>query len=181
MDVSLEVARRRNILIYGDNGSGKTTLLNLLLGFIEPVSGKIEGGTRKAVGIFEDIDGQLFYSTVFEELSTIAGINDEEKRYILSSLKLESLLKRSTFELSYSEKARLVFSVAYLSGKEFMIIDCPPVDEEIAAEVARGIEQINTIDQEIAAMAGKARKIFADEHQVIQKRRQATQAYTGGK
>ncbi len=56
-----------------------------------------------------------------------------------------------------------------------------PVESELSAEVAEGIALIDAMDKVIAAKAEKARTLFADEHQVIQKRRQATQAYTNTK
>lgn len=130
-DISIEFPCNRNTMIFGDNGSGKTTLTKLLMKFVPPSGGTVEGGTDIAVGVFEDFDNQLFFSTVFEEFNSIANIKDMEYDKAISVLSLKEILKRNTLELSYSQKARLVFALAYLSSREFLIIDCPPNDEKI--------------------------------------------------
>lgn len=43
-DVTLSIARGRNLGIVGESGSGKTTLLRLLLGLARPTSGTIRFG-----------------------------------------------------------------------------------------------------------------------------------------
>ncbi len=135
--VEVDFPVKRNVVIFGDNGSGKTTLVKLLMKFITPTSGIVVGGTEMAVGIFEDYDDQLFFSTVYEEFSSITKTTVKKYKSVLSLLKLESLLERSSLELSYSQKARLVFGLAYLVDREFMIIDSPPVDEKIDGMISK--------------------------------------------
>lgn len=139
--ILFEVPEKKHTLIFGENGSGKSTLVKLLMKFIEPSSGIVEGGTEKAVTVFEDYDDQLFFSTVSEEFSNTIDEKSEEYYKTISMLDLEGLLGRSTFELSYSQKARLVFALAYLSKKEFMIIDCPPKDEKIYSMINHIIDR----------------------------------------
>ena len=137
----LEIQEKEHSVIYGANGSGKTTIIQLLLKLIDPTGGTVRGGTDAAVGVFEDADSQLFFSTVYEEICSVR-VNEEEKmKKAAAALGLENMIERSTLELSYSEKIRLIFAVAYMTGRQFMLIDCPPTDEKIDALVAGIIEK----------------------------------------
>jgi len=129
-EASFSVDRSCNTVIYGENGSGKTTLAHLLLEFIQPASGEITGGRELSAGVFENVDEQLLFSSVKEEISSSAcSLRDYES--VLKDLALEGLIGKTTFEISYSQKARLVMAAAYLTGKEFIIVDSVPEDEII--------------------------------------------------
>ncbi|MFH1416387.1 MAG: ATP-binding cassette domain-containing protein [Elusimicrobiota bacterium] len=128
--ISLEIPYGENTIILGDNGSGKTTLMKMIMGFIAPSAGTVEGGCDKVVGVFENYDDQLFFSTVFEEFSSME-YSQKDYSAVLAALDLKGIVERSTFELSYSQKARLIVALAYLSGREFMLIDSPPQDKMI--------------------------------------------------
>jgi ATP-binding cassette subfamily F protein 3 len=52
-DLSLQVDRGERLGIFGPNGSGKTTLLKILVGEIEPDSGKVRLGTNVQPGYFD--------------------------------------------------------------------------------------------------------------------------------
>ena len=45
--------------IIGPNGSGKTTLIRMLLGDLEPQSGKLKIGTRMQIAYFDQLRAQL--------------------------------------------------------------------------------------------------------------------------
>lgn len=130
-DVAIKITQNENTMIFGDNGSGKTTLVKLLMKFIPPCSGIVEGGPRQAICVFENFDDQLFFSTVFEELASTGNIEEKEYEQTISLLGVREILKKSTLQLSYTQKARLVFALAYLSNREFLILDCLPRDERI--------------------------------------------------
>jgi hypothetical protein len=53
-----------------------------------------------------------------------------------------------------------------------------PVPAELADLVAAGIQRINDINSMISTLAGKASREFSAEHQVFQKRKQASRAYS---
>ncbi|GEM_PF-3166880 len=125
--VSLNIRKGENTVIYGKNGSGKTTLMRIMLGFTKPSSGTVIGGKERASAVFENPDDQIFFSSVREELYSLKS-RDEN---IINMLSLSDIWERSTMELSYSEKVRLVFCVAYHSDKSFLLVDSPPVDDRV--------------------------------------------------
>ncbi|NLB35612.1 MAG: ATP-binding cassette domain-containing protein [Elusimicrobia bacterium] len=133
---TLLVEPGQNTLIYGDNGSGKSTLVALLLGEHEPISGEVTGGHEQAACFFEDIESQLFFSTVSEEMDSFL-LRDSELENIL----LDGITGRNILELSYSEKARLAFASALLLDRKYLIIDAPPVDSKISDVLALLIER----------------------------------------
>ncbi|MFH3777313.1 ATP-binding cassette domain-containing protein, partial [Acinetobacter baumannii] len=88
-DFSMVLQRGDRIGLLGANGTGKTTLLKLLLGDLQPTSGKIEVGTKLEVAYFDQLRHQLEpEQTVIDNISegrefiTIDGQN----RHVLSYL-----------------------------------------------------------------------------------------------
>lgn len=126
-DIDFCVPEGVNTLVLGENGSGKTTLLRLLLKLASPFSGEVEGGTEKASAFFEDVESQLFFTQVREELQVAEKDPDIYKK-CLEMLNLKDIISRSVIELSYSQKARLALGCAYMAQRPFIIIDSPPRD-----------------------------------------------------
>jgi ATP-binding cassette subfamily F protein uup len=56
---STDVMRGDKIGIIGPNGAGKTTLLRVLLGELQPTSGKVRLGTNLQIAYFDQLRGQL--------------------------------------------------------------------------------------------------------------------------
>ncbi|MDA3792530.1 MAG: ATP-binding cassette domain-containing protein [Elusimicrobia bacterium] len=134
--ISFSAAEKEHSIVYGDNGSGKSTIVRLLLNLIKQDSGSISRPRGGLVAVFEDIESQLLFSSVKEELESAGnGISakngNSDKDEILSVLGIKEFKERSTMELSYSQKARVVFAVSYLSGKEYMVLDSLPADKNI--------------------------------------------------
>ncbi|MGM0441156.1 MAG: ATP-binding cassette domain-containing protein [Elusimicrobiota bacterium] len=125
-NLDFKIEKGENTVIYGDNGSGKSTLLKLLLGIEKPDRGEI-ADEQSAVAVFEDIEEQILFSTVREELKSSDTFDNNQ---IMSILKLRPLRTRSTLELSFTEKSRLVFFTAWQTGKHFMLVDTP-VDDDL--------------------------------------------------
>ena len=88
-NVNIEIPANKITAIVGASGSGKTTLIKLLLGFYEPVSGKINLGLnplnryspsewRKQCGVVMQ-DGFIFSDNIINNVSIIDDIPDKEK------------------------------------------------------------------------------------------------------
>ncbi len=133
-ETSFFITPGSDTLVLGDNGSGKSTLVRLLLKFIYPLKGEVKGGTEKAAAFFDDVESQLFFTRVNEELNSCGGDRKLMEK-CLNLFKLKKLTEKSTIELSYSQKARLALACAYLTRRPFIIIDSPPRDDVISGAI----------------------------------------------
>ena len=149
-DISFEVGTEETLVVLGGSGSGKSTLLRLLLGLIEPDSGKIylEGRdltsysekemveARKRVGmVFQE--GALFDSlTVGENVGYFLfehrkemGLNDElieeMVREVLRLCKLEHTIDMMPHELSGGMKRRVAAARTLVYKPHVVLYDEP--------------------------------------------------------
>ena len=127
-NVSMDIKRGERVCIVGDNGTGKTTLLRMLLGEIEPGSGRIRIGHNVQFGYYDQ--GQQLLNddlTVIEEL--------QDAYHLYTDGELRNILGRFLFRgeqvflpvgsLSGGEKARLSLLKLMLSGSNVLILDEP--------------------------------------------------------
>lgn len=107
---STRIMRGDKIGVLGSNGAGKTTLLRLLLGQLQPQSGKVRLGTNLQVLYFDQLRGQLREeATVFDEV----GDGNDMVKIGNSSRHVIGYLKDFLFT---AERART--QIKYLSGGE---------------------------------------------------------------
>ena len=126
--VNLDIKRGERICIVGANGIGKTTLLKMLLGQLEPTSGRLKIGRNVQMGYYDQ--GQQLLNN---ESTVIDEIHDEYRLY--SEPELRSILGRFMFRgesvflkvgsLSGGEKARLSLLKLMMSGANLLILDEP--------------------------------------------------------
>ncbi len=86
---STRILRGDKIGLLGPNGIGKTTLLKLILGDIEPDSGKIERGSKQSVAYFDQMREQLDEEATL--VDTISPGSDfieigNERKHVISYL-----------------------------------------------------------------------------------------------
>ena len=142
--INIEVKKGESIVILGENGSGKSTfflnLLNLLPNFAgaiqingKEVNRKNEKEIRKKVGImFQNPNDQLFLPTVQQELEfgpSNLGINGDDLKtrieHVIDTLKLQNLIDKKTFHLSYGEKKKIAFASIFSMDPEIYLLDEP--------------------------------------------------------
>lgn len=142
--IDLKVKKGEPLVILGENGSGKSTfflnLLNLLPNFTgtiqingKNVNRKNEKEIRKKIGMmFQNPNDQLFLPTVQQELEFgpsnlgISG-NDLKLRisHTIDTLKLQNLIDKKTFHLSYGEKKKIAFASIFAMDPEIYLLDEP--------------------------------------------------------
>ena len=131
--------RKRKLGIIGRNGLGKTTLLRIILGELNPSSGNIVVGERT---VFNYIDQSRVAlndeNTVIQELG-------EGREWILfgeERMKVWTYLRRFLFaddrmntkveKLSGGERSRLLLAKVLKKGGNFLILDEPTNDLDLA-------------------------------------------------
>jgi len=144
-DVSFEVAKNDIVLLSGGNGSGKSTVLKTIYGLLKPWTpeGKIifEGHNITALPVSAMIQRGIVYMpqkknvfedfTVEENLLTSASIytNTDAKERVKKVYEmlplLETLRKRTPFNLSGGEKQILAFGCMLVHSPKLLLLDEP--------------------------------------------------------
>lgn len=148
-DFSTTILRGDKIALVGVNGCGKTTFIKLLLGEIQPTSGKIRCGTKLEIAYFDqyraDLDPE---KTVMDNVAD--GKQDIEvngvKRHVLGYLQ-DFLFppKRAMTPvkaLSGGERNRLLLAKLLLQPNNLLILDEPTNDLDV--ETLELLEEILT-------------------------------------
>ncbi len=136
--LSLLIRKGDGVAIVGPNGAGKTTLLRLLLGELESPTGQIKIGSRVKIGYYsQQHEGLEPANTVFEEILSSFGLNDEQARHCLGAFlfKGDDIYKLVS-DLSGGEKSRLALLKLMLTGANFLVLDEPTNHLDIPAKEA---------------------------------------------
>lgn len=137
-DFSTTILRGDRIGIIGPNGCGKSTLLKLLLGQIEPDSGKIETGTHLEVVFFDQLRAQL--DPAKNVLDNVAGGSDKVEingrtKHVISYLQdflfSPQRCRQPVSALSGGECSRLLLAKLFTRPANLLVLDEPTNDLDI--------------------------------------------------
>ncbi len=137
-DFSTIIMRGDKIGIIGPNGSGKTTLLRLLLGELEPQTGRVRSGTKLHVAYFDQLRGGLDLDKTVQQ--NVCGENDTivvngERRHIIGYLQeflFEPERARTPVSvLSGGERNRLLLAKLFAQPANVLVLDEPTNDLDI--------------------------------------------------
>lgn len=137
-DFSAIIQRGDKIGLIGPNGIGKTTFLKLILGELEPTSGKIRLGSRQEVAYFDQFRSSLNENdTVFD---TIGQGNDyveigQQRKHVIGYLE-EFLFSPARAHspvksLSGGERNRLLLAKLFTRPANILVLDEPTNDLDI--------------------------------------------------
>lgn len=140
-DFSAIIQRGDKIGLIGPNGIGKTTFLKLILGELQPISGKIQLGSRQEVAYFDQFRSLLKDNeTVFETIGQgndfveIAGQRKHVigylEEFLFSPLRAHSPIK----SLSGGERNRLLLAKLFTRPANILVLDEPTNDLDIETQ-----------------------------------------------
>ena len=152
---STTIIRGDKIGIIGPNGSGKTTLLKVLLGELQPRSGKFRLGTGIAVAYFDQLRARFDEDKTLKD--NIASGNDTilidgAPRHIVGYLQdflfPPAQILASVKSLSGGERNRLLLAKLFSTPSNLLVLDEPTNDldtETLELLEARLLEYSGTI------------------------------------
>jgi ATP-binding cassette subfamily F protein 3 len=126
-NANLTLRAGERVVLTGPNGSGKTTLLRIVMGELEPLSGKVRLGPSIKVGYYSQEQENLDWSSdPYTEIRDVAAMDDTDVRnflhYFLFSGDDVFIPIRA---LSFGERARLVLAKLVAQGCNLLILDEP--------------------------------------------------------
>jgi thiol reductant ABC exporter CydC subunit len=162
-DFSLALEPGRTVALVGPSGAGKTTIVNLLLRFLDPVSGRVtlagrnlreyrQEDVRRTVAVAGQ-DAYLFSTTIRENVRIgRTGASDEEVEDALRRARVwdwvsslpegaDTFVGEEGVQLSGGQRQRVALARALLSDAPVLVLDEPTahVDPETAEPLVREI------------------------------------------
>lgn len=142
-DIDLDVRHGELLALLGPNGAGKTTAISLMLGLVQPSSGRVElfgsppadiAARRRTGAMLQgaELGGNL---RVSEVLALYAGYypNPFPLADTLKLAGLETLAARSVAKLSGGQQQRLRFALAICGNPELLFLDEPTAGMDVEA------------------------------------------------
>ena len=152
-EFSSTILRGDKVGIIGPNGSGKTTLLKLLLGELQPLTGKLRQGTGLEIAYFDQLRSQLDENKTLKE--NVAGSSDTvfvngAPRHIVGYLRdflfppeqIAAPLK----SLSGGERNRLLLARLFSMPSNILVLDEPTNDLDV--------ETLELLEDRLLAFSG---------------------------
>lgn len=137
-DFSLTILRGDRLGVIGPNGSGKSTLLNLLLGRLEPQSGKVKLGTNLEIVFFDQLRDLIREDTTVldnvAEGSDNVTVNGRQKHimsYLQDFLFTPDRARQPASALSGGERNRLLLAKLFLKPANLLVLDEPTNDLDV--------------------------------------------------
>ncbi|QRF57198.1 ATP-binding cassette domain-containing protein [Variovorax paradoxus] len=143
------ILRGDKIGLLGPNGAGKTTLLKLILGELEPDSGKIRRGTNLEVAYFDQMRDKLDLDATLEDFISpgsewieIGSQRKHVKSYLSDFLFSPARANSPVRSLSGGERNRLLLARLFARPANVLVLDEPTNDLDIdTLELLEGLLQ----------------------------------------
>jgi len=143
------ILRGDKIGLLGPNGAGKTTLLKLILGELEPDSGKIRRGTNLEVAYFDQMRDKLDLDATLEDFISpgsewieIGNQRKHVKSYLSDFLFSPARANSPVRSLSGGERNRLLLARLFARPANVLVLDEPTNDLDIdTLELLEGLLQ----------------------------------------
>jgi ABC-2 type transport system ATP-binding protein len=156
-ELNFKINENEVIGLLGPNGCGKTTTIGMLLGLLKPSYGQININgmqiEKNRINILQKINFISPYIELPKKLTVeqnlvvygrLYGVKNIKRRieYLVDTLRLESLLKKITGELSSGQKNRISLAKALINKPEVLFLDEPTasLDPEVGDFVRTFLE-----------------------------------------
>ena len=137
-DLDLKIQRGDRVGIVGPNGAGKSTLLKLLLGELEPSTGKVIRGTRLEAAYYDQQRARLDLSASVQDnvndgntFVPIGGENRHVSGYLRDFLFRPDQLRTPASALSGGERNRLLLAKLFARPANLLVLDEPTNDLDL--------------------------------------------------
>ena len=138
-DFNYIFARYEKMGIVGNNGTGKSTFIKMLMGEVEPDSGRFDVGETVRFGYYSQdglqFDEQMKVIDVVQNIAEYVDLGDGKKMGVSQFLNyfLFSPEKQHNyvFKLSGGEKRRLYLCTVLMRSQNFLVLDEPTNDLDI--------------------------------------------------
>lgn len=171
-DFSMTIERGERVGVKGPSGSGKSTLFNLLLGFFEPTSGRIQidGQTLTPVNrrLWHRLVGYvpqevfIIQGSLAENIALGRAVNRDKIMYVLEQVKLkdwakelpegiDSSLGEYGSRLSGGQKQRIGIARALYKDAEVLFFDeaTSALDSETEREINMALQDLSMRHKEL--------------------------------
>ena len=132
------IARGDKVALMGNNGVGKTTLLKMLLGELEPDSGKVKLGSNLQIAYFDQMRDQLDLDASLEDFISpgsewieIGNQRKHVKSYLSDFLFSPARANSPVRSLSGGERNRLLMARLFARPANVLVLDEPTNDLDI--------------------------------------------------
>jgi lipopolysaccharide export system ATP-binding protein len=178
-DVALRLQQGEIVGLLGPNGAGKTTTFYMIVGLIQPLSGRIvlDGEditdmpmyrrARRGIGylsqepsIFRKLTVQENIMAILETLPLSKAERQKRLETLLDELSIKHLRESKAFALSGGERRRLEITRALVTQPKFMMLD-----EPFAGVDPIAVHDIQTI---VAGLRHRGIGVLISDHNVEQ-------------
>ena len=137
-DLSVRIQRGDRIGLVGPNGVGKSTLIRLLLGELQPTSGRVRSGARLETAYYDQQREQLdLEATVADNVSDrndfviVGGQSQHISSYLRDFLFRPDQFRTPASALSGGERNRLLLARLFTKTANLLVMDEPTNDLDI--------------------------------------------------
>ncbi len=150
---SARIHRGERIGIVGPNGAGKSTLIRLLLGQLEPTSGRVRRGARLETAYYDQQREQLdLDASVMENVTSkndfviVGGQSQHVSSYLRDFLFRPDQIRTPASALSGGERNRLLLARLFTKTANLLVLDEPTNDLDI--------DTLELLEELVAGFAG---------------------------
>ena len=137
-DLTTRIMRGDRIGLIGPNGAGKSTLINVLVGTLEPDSGRLYRGTNLQVAYFDQQRAQLDPKLLVmdsvgaeNQMVTVNGRTRHVTGYLQDFLFPSDRLRSPVSTLSGGERNRLLLARLFTQPANLLVMDEPTNDLDV--------------------------------------------------